>query len=176
MSTARFAGSRNGGSPREQAGPGTQRLTAYLQTWTDGAQAALKRQGEVLEYAASNQYPRIGLARGDFLYIGFLEDGYLHLIGRMRVAEIIDRATALKRRGSETWDSEWFAVADPKQSGRVLRSRDVPLTIVRRLEFERATGARTRLHPDPTGRLDGKALQAIRRLTPESAELLGNLL
>lgn len=147
-----------------------------MQTWTDGAQAALERQGEVLEYAASNQYPRIGLAPGDSLYIGFLEDGYLHLIGRMRVAAVIDRATAIERRGSAIWDSEWFAVADRDQSGRILRSREVPLTIVRQLEFERATGARTRLHPDPTGRIDGKALQAIRRLTPESAELLGNLL
>ena len=40
-------------------------LTAYLQTWTDGAQAALDREGESLEYAASNQYPRIGLQVGD---------------------------------------------------------------------------------------------------------------
>jgi hypothetical protein len=151
-------------------------LTAYLQTWTDGAQAALDREGELLEYAASNQYPRIGLQVGDFLYIGFLEDGYLHLIGRMRVAEIIDRACAVERRGADIWDSNWFAVADPDQSGRVLRSREVPLEILRRLQFERATGERTWLKPDPTGTIDGKALQSIRRLTPGSAELLGNLL
>lgn len=94
----------------------------------------------------------------------------------MLVAEVIDRETAAKRRGTEIWNSDWFAVADPHQSGRVLRSRAVPTSIVRRLEFERATGARTGLNPDSTGRLDGRALQAIRRLTPQSAELLGNLL
>lgn len=151
-------------------------IEAYLQTWTDGGQAALEREGEQLEYAASNQYPRIGLQAGDVLYIGYLEDGSMHLIGRMTVAEVIDRSEALRRRGDDIWESEWFAVADPRATGRILRNRFVPLSVVRELRFQRSNGEITQLNPDPAGRLDGKALQSIRRLTSHSAELLGALL
>ena len=87
-------------------------MTAYLQTWTDGAQAALDREGELLDTQPPTQYPRIGLQVGDFLYVGFLEDGYLHLIGRMRVAEIIDRACAVERRPSRPLGQQ--LVRDPR--------------------------------------------------------------
>jgi hypothetical protein len=151
-------------------------MSAYLQTWTDGTQAAMSRQGELLEYAASNQYARIGLRPGDSLFIGYLDDGYLHLIGRMRVAEVINQIEAIRRRGEHIWPARLYAVADRGQSGRVLRSRRVPLAVVRQLRFQRSTGVLTKLNPDTTGRLDGKSLQAIRRLTHDSAELLSNLL
>ena len=151
-------------------------MAEYLQTWADGGQAALERQGEQLEYAASNQYPRIGLCAGDVLYIGYLEERLLHLIGRMTVAEVINRNEARRRRGDQIWKSDWYAVADPNATGRILRNRSVPLAVVRQLHFLRRSGETTTLNPDSLGRLDGRALQAIRRLTPKSAELLGALL
>ncbi|MFN8111877.1 MAG: hypothetical protein U0R51_01625 [Solirubrobacterales bacterium] len=151
-------------------------IEAYLQTWTDGGQAALEREGEQLDYAASNQYPRIGLRAGDVLHIGYLEDGFMHLIGAHD-----------GRRG------DWSLRSTPAPGRRHLGERVVrcgrsqvdwadpakpvcSLSVVRELRFRRNNGEITRLNPDPTGRLDGKALQSIRRLTPQSAELLGALL
>ena len=78
-------------------------VRSYLQTWTDGVAAA--REGAQLEYAGSNQYPGLGVERGDVIYVAYLESRRLHLIGRLPVAEVIDHDEATRRRGSDIWDA-----------------------------------------------------------------------
>jgi hypothetical protein len=66
-------------------------MTSYLQTWTDGATDALERAGEPIEHAASDQYQRMGVAVGDLLYTSYLDNRHLHLLGRLRVAELLSK-------------------------------------------------------------------------------------
>ena len=159
--------------------PGPSQLTvpAYLQTWTEGVDSARESAGQPLLWAGSNQYPRMGVEPGDRLFIVYLddEDRRMHLIGRVLVAELITRAAAVRRRGPEIWEATHYAVADPASADRFVFDLPVPLDFVRRMRFERRSGPKTRLYPGSDGSLNGQALQAIRRLTPESEALLDAL-
>lgn len=150
-------------------------MRAYLQMWTQGANAARDREGEPLEHAASDQHERMGIQPGDALYIVYLEAKRLHLIGRLSVAEIIDRREATLRRGENLWEAEWWAVARPEVVDPIVFDRRVSDEDVRKLRFEQATGKVSRLDVASDGAINGQRLQSIRRLTAASAALLDGL-
>jgi hypothetical protein len=150
-------------------------MATYLQAWTGGVKAAREREGRPLELAASNQYPKVGLGAGDVLHIVYLEAGRMHSIGRLPVAEIIDRNEAVRRFSEKIWKRNFYAVARAGEGDAFVFDLRVPDEVVRRLRFERSNGEITRLEPDRDGVLNGQALQAIRRLTPASARLLDDL-
>ena len=56
-------------------------------------------QGEALRHAASNAFRARGLRPGDVLYVVGQEDGRLLLIGRLRVAAVVDQAVAESELG-----------------------------------------------------------------------------
>jgi hypothetical protein len=56
------------------------------------------------------------------LYIVYLDARRMHLIGRLPVAEIIDLDEAVRRRGTDIWQAELYAVAQPG-AGDPLRLR-----------------------------------------------------
>ena len=106
-------------------------MTAYLQTWSAGVNAAREREGESIEIAGSNQYPRVGLAPGDVIYIVYLDEKRMHLIGRLPVAEIIDRQEAVQRRGPAIWRATSYAVARRDTTERFVFDLRVPEEVVR---------------------------------------------
>lgn len=86
-------------------------MPAYLQIWTDGVEPARSLEGQPLTYAASNQYDSLGITAGDVLYIGYLEAGRLHLIGRLPVVKVINRSEAKRRFGRDIWEARRYAAA-----------------------------------------------------------------
>jgi hypothetical protein len=147
---------------------------AYLQTWTGGVEAARQRAGYPIGFAASNQYPRLGVEPGDTLYIAYLDGASrLTLIGRLFVGELIDRKEMVQRIGPEPWEATWYALASQSRApDRYRFDLTVPAAIVAALRFMRATGEITVLETDSSGAVDGRALQSIRRLAGDSAQLL----
>lgn len=149
---------------------------AFLQLWSGGVPSARRNEGRPLIYAASNQYPKVGLVPGDILFITYLDEGRMMLIGRLPVAEVITRGDAVRLRGTDIWDADWWAVAREQEADRHVFDAAVPPDVVRRLRFVTRTGAKSSLRVNPDGQVNGQALQAVRRLTPESADLLTSLI
>ena len=149
-------------------------MSTYLQTWTDGASAALEQAGEPLIHAASNQYGRMGVAPDDRLYVAYLDRRHLHLLGRLMVDRIVDQTEAERFFGGEVWIARYHAIG----SGTDLALFDVrvPVDVLEALTFVRNDGRTTTLTVAPDGTVNGQALQSIRRLTSESAALLDEVL
>ena len=149
-------------------------MTAYLQTWTDGATAALEQAGEPLVHAASNQYDRMGVAPDDTLYVAYLDQRHLHLLGRLTVDRILDQREVERLFGGEVWVADYHAIG----SGTDLALFDVrvPVDVLEALTFARNDGSTTTLAVAPDGIVNGQRLQSIRRLTSESAALLDEVL
>jgi hypothetical protein len=149
-------------------------MTAYLQTWTDGATGALERAGDPIEHAASDQYQRMGVDVGDVLYIAYLDDRHLHLLGRLQVAEMLTEEQVRQMWGDDVWEAKYHAVGPA--SDRALFDVRVPADVLTALEFVRADGRLTTLEIGPDETVSGQALQSIRRLTQASAALLDEVL
>lgn len=148
-------------------------MAAYLQTWTKGVTHARQLAGKPLRRAASDQYARMGVASGDHLYIAYLDEKRLHLIGRLRVDRILTRSQAEARFGTRVWDAEHHAVGE--DGDVAVFDLRVPEDVVRGLRFEQKSGATTELETEADGSVNGQRLQSLRRLTPDSAALLDEL-
>ena len=147
-----------------------------MQTWTEGVKSAKENAGAPLSWAGSSQYPGLDIQPGDRLFIVYLdENGYLNLIGRLLVSELIDRRKAVRRRGPEIWPASHYAFARRGEADRRVFDRPVPADIVRRLRFRQANGKLTALKADRGGAVNGQRLQRIRRLTTESEALLDSV-
>lgn len=149
-------------------------MTAFLQTWKDGAETARSREGRPLDHAASAQYPAMGVGPGDVLYVAYLEHGALHLIGRLPVAHIVDQQRAEELFDAPVWPAPFHAIGpdgDPMAFGL-----EVPDDVIERLCFDRKVGGPSRLERSFDGSISGQSLQRIRRLTADSAALLDEVL
>lgn len=149
-------------------------MTAYLQTWTEGATIALERAGEPITHAASDQYHRMGVTVGDTLYIAYLDSRHLHLLGRLTVDEILTQDQVEQMWGEDVWVAKYHAIGH--DSDIALFDLRVPRDVLRALEFVRADGTLTTLDIQPNETVSGQALQSIRRLTPASVALLDEVL
>jgi hypothetical protein len=116
----------------------------------------------------------MGVAPGDVLYIAYLDDRRLHLLGRLPVEEILSQEQAERRFGERLWEAREHAVGDDGDIG-VFDVR-VADDVVRGLRFEREDGKVTTLNVAADGSVDGRALQSVRRLSSESASLLDEIL
>jgi hypothetical protein len=153
---------------------------AYLQTWTEGADASRAATGP-LQHTASNVFRDRGVRRGDTIFVAEVVDGQLALIGRMVVGEILTRGEARKLLGPDVWDAQDHLIAAPGASeitwGRRLEADDVA-----DLRFLQKTGRvgrdglptyrTTKLKLGADGRLDAQTTRTVRRLTAGSAALL----
>jgi hypothetical protein len=160
--------------PREDQVVDHSEMTAYLQTWTEGADDALERAGQRLIHTASNQYGRMGIRRGDKLFIAYLENRRLHLLGRLVVDRIVSQGKAERVFRRRVWDAEFHALGE--RSDVALFDLEVPRDVVEALESVRGEGTVTTLGVAADGTVDGRALQAIRRLTADSRALLDEVL
>jgi hypothetical protein len=153
---------------------------AYLQTWTEGADASRAATGPLL-HTASNLFCDRGVQRGDTVFVAEVVDGQLALIGRLVVADILTLKQARRKLGDDLWDAHDHLIAAPGASeitwGRCLETADVA-----DLRFLQKTGRvgrdgvpkyrLTTLKLDPKGRLDAQTTRTVRRLTDASAAVL----
>ena len=161
-------------------------MTSFLQTWAEGADVN-RTPGEPLEHTASDVFRKRDVLPGDRIFVAEVVDRRLHLVGRMRVAELVDAATAeTKLHSTDLWDARDHLIAEPGSATQKVFNRQVPDNVARSLRFLQKTGrrgpggraayARTTLKFDSAGGLDGQTTRTVRRLTEDSAEQLEQLL
>src|SRR5581483_4589008 len=84
----------------------------FMSYWTS-KQPSFDDPEEKLNHAASNQYKRCEI--GDVVWIVTLDDGKLHLVGRIPVKYKVDYNEAcqmLKR--DDLWQANWHIISDPQ--------------------------------------------------------------
>ncbi len=120
-----------------------------------------------LRHTGSEQLYRV--SKGDFILIVTVRPkGRLSLVGRMHVGKVTNQEEAGKRFGPNVYKASYHAIA---KDGTEEPLREIDITdIATRLRFI-STAKRDRLTVE-NGRIDGKQLQAMRELTPDSALLL----
>jgi 5-methylcytosine-specific restriction protein A len=137
----------------------------FLQYWKPNQIAIMA--GKPLDHAGSAQFRRV--SSGDVVWIVTVHNGRLKLLGRIRVAEVVSRDNAVRRFG-EAYDAPLQIIGI---EGTVLTMMEHDIQrIAAELRFESPTHPKLVL-TDPN-RIDGKQMQAIRKLTYPSAMLLAH--
>lgn len=153
---------------------------SFTHYWSNGTWSAYRTtaaRGELVDYAASNQFRERGLTAGDSLYIVTVLHGALYLLTRLQVAAVCGVEEAAQQLGEEPeslWPADDFAVAAaavPSDFERV-----VPLAIAEQLRFLAGDGEPRPLKFRAEGLLDQQTLRGVRELAPDSAALLDALL
>ena len=158
-------------------------MTGFLQTWREGADFNRDDQGQSLEHTASDLFRKREVDHGDSIYVAHIEDGRLHLIGRLVVERLLDQRQAEAKYGRNLWTASDHAIG--RGTPKVL-NRLVPHRVARELAFDAKTGRR---HPDSEpvyqttyltfehgDRLRGQTTRTVRRLSDASARALERLL
>ena len=124
--------------------------------------------GKPIDHAGSSQFDRV--KPDDIVWIVTLRKGRLTLLGRILVAEVISHSKA-QHRFAEVYDAQLHIVAKAG-TARVLEEHDIQ-DIASDLRFD---SERDRLTIKSHAITDGKQIQALRELRPESARLLARVL
>jgi hypothetical protein len=160
----------------------------YVQGWDRRTAHDHLQWGHGFGHTAGGQFskPYQPIQAGDVLWVVFVDDGTLHLIGRLEVA---GRKEYGKR--PEPWASDGGVIFTQREAEKILGTRDVwpapehllarkgtetsfrdvaiPDRMVKRLEFTTGSGAITKVKFGPSGRLSGQAFRSVRLLTPRAA-------
>jgi hypothetical protein len=135
----------------------------FLQYWKVD-QADVNR-GSPLNHAASTQFDRV--SPGDMLWIVTIRYRRFKLLGRLRVEKIVSQKEAELQLGKDIYPAELHAIAVP---GTVESLSEIDIQDL--AEMLRFNSVRDRLALDDAGGVDGKQIQTLRELNPESARLL----
>lgn len=141
----------------------------YLLYWKPDQFAAAVAQGR-LDYAGSAQIHR--LKSGDRIWIvSTNSDRQLVTLGAISVQRIVSRSEAAQFLAEDLWPAEYYALP---ADGDHTPVREVPLSsIVSQLRFESASAPMLDLTQGAAPL--GQQLQALRRLTPRSANSVARL-
>jgi hypothetical protein len=123
-----------------------------------------------LVHSGSNQFDRV--LPGDVVWIvSVRQKGEMRLVGPILVDRVVDQQEAIRRFGSSVWNASYHIIA---RDGTETQIREKSLKeIASQLRFISPSG-RDRLTVI-NGRVDGKELQRLRRLTTNSADLLHSI-
>jgi len=137
----------------------------YLQYWRP-AQVNGARADTAIGHSSSEQLGKV--IAGDTLWIVTLFDGALTLCARLKVEWRGPREDAqAKLNTDDVWEAAHHVIANED----IQPIRDVDLSDIASLLRFRSSSNRDRLNVTD-GRVDGKQLQSMRELTPESVDLL----
>jgi hypothetical protein len=136
----------------------------FVQSWKPRQVDREVATGQPLQHSGSEQLNRV--TPGNIVWIVTVRpQGQLHLVGRLVVGEIISYEEAKKRFGSNVWEARYHAVA---HSGT-----DEPISELSLMSIADSLRFISKTHRDRLdivgSKVDGKQLQQIRELTPESA-------
>ncbi len=145
--------------------------TAYWKnsTWDRKANEAARGHA-ALEYAASNQFQRAGVAPGATLIVVTVRKGVLFVAGRIKVAKVLSSKAAaaahVGRPVSELWEGSHYIVTEPSDVDVFRDGVTISPAVAASLTFDGAGGAtRPKLR---RGLLDQQTLRNVRRLLPGS--------
>lgn len=141
----------------------------FLQYWKPKQVDNEIASGQTLDHTGSEQLFRV--TPGSIVWIVTVRHGHLNLVGRLVVGEIISYGEAKNRFRSDVWEAKHHAVAKPGTEEPI--NELSLLSIAENLRFV-SKAHRNKLDIDG-GKVDGKQLQAIRELTPDSARLIERL-
>lgn len=128
-----------------------------------------------IQASGSGVFEDRGVAVGDVLYIISVSAGHLLLGGRMEIAQIVSRDTAVQVLGNDNlYDANQWAINADGGSPLQLRRRLAP-TLTKKLLFYRADGTRGLAFIDDEN-LDNQATRGLGKLTPESARFLDSII
>lgn len=136
----------------------------------------INQEGQPVDSSGSNSFVKRGVSAGDTVYIISLSGGQLYLGGKMTVKRIVSRPEAVKLWNNDNlYDAREWAV-DPEQSGSKLHlHRRLSPALTRQLRFLSASSPKG-LCFFSDNELDNQATRGVRRLSPESAELLDRII
>ncbi|MGH7172518.1 MAG: hypothetical protein ACRELG_19740 [Gemmataceae bacterium] len=133
----------------------------------------LHKDGEPVGSAYGSQFSRRGIEPGDEVYIVSVHRGRLHALGKMRVRAVLQSADEYRHLlGVEPFPAAEYIVAEACTPAR---RQEVPEQLTRALRFVRGK----RLVPlsfSEESMVDRQSLRSVRRLSPESAAALDELL
>src|SRR4051812_34130190 len=112
---------------------------AYLQVWTEGVDS-IWDPDEPLDHTASNQFRAREVAPGDWMYVGYIEDGRLFLLARMQVAAVLSQDEAEKRLNEPLWKADDHLVGVPGTCTPITFDREVPRDVLQQLRFAAKAG------------------------------------
>lgn len=138
----------------------------FLQYWKSNEADMVV--GKPIDHAGSAQFSRV--KPNDVVWVVTLREGRLILLGRIHVSEIVSRQQAQKRF-AEVYGAPLHIVAK-NGTVKILEEHDIQ-DIAADLRF--STGHDRLKFESPT-KTDGKQLQSLRELRPESAKLLADVL
>ena len=171
----------------------------WLQTWDPKTVAAHRpHAGKRLDHTGSDQFPEREIDAGDRIFVGYVGDGHperkhhLYLIGSLIVEAPgklglpeADRGWLTRREAesylgtTDIWDARAHVIARRRSSTPMRFGLEVPESLLPRLTFL----VRNRNHWDHTylklnrdRTLVGQTVRRVRRLDPDSATALSNLL
>src|ERR1700685_1593961 len=121
--------------------------------------------GTPLDFAASAQFKRV--KPGDTLWIVALRQRRLTLLGRLVVGSVVSRTEAIKVLGKRVYDAPLVALARPGTEQDIIEAEIQQLA-----SGLRFNSPKDRLSLPDLERTDGKQLQSMRELTPESIGVL----
>ncbi len=139
----------------------------FLQYWR--TYNAANELGTPLNFAASAQFKK--LEHGDMLWIVALRQQKLVLLGSLIVGKVVARREAVKELGNRVYDAPLVALAEPGTEQDIIEAEIQELAP--RLRFISSHDRLALAEPDRT---DGKQLQRLRELTPETSGLLQSML
>ena len=127
--------------------------------------------------SGSNVYFQRGVAPGDYVYVVSISHGQLFLGGRIVVADVVDRETAVAACGSDSlYDANDWLIGDESQGSRLTYRRCLSPEVTKRLRFLTSDGERKEPFFVNDTDLDVQATRGVRRLAPESAALLDDII
>lgn len=151
--------------------------TYYTQYWSSKWLKAADMDGEIMDHTAGDKFVKMGVAPGDFIYVVTVQRGHLYLLGRMQVGKICSQKEAERVLGtSNLWEGKDHLIARSGTGSPTRFDRQVPIRVVRRLQFESPSGGSKPLKFISNGVLDRQTLRGVRKLTASSAAMLNGIL
>ncbi len=150
-------------------------MKAFTHYWKRGDND--QKAGTPLTHVASENFSARGVESGSAIYCVNVHDGALLLIGRMIVDRITNatEAASFTNTSPEFQDRAEHCICTREHGTLITFDREVPLEVAKKLRFESASGRETLAFKSDT-QVDPQTVRSIRRLTPESADLLDHLL
>jgi hypothetical protein len=144
-------------------------MADYLKYWKEESVEEQRLHEDVLSHSGSGHYGRLHV--GDTVWIVTLRNNgtEMGLIGRIVIGEVLNHEQALERFHADAlYETDYHVIAIP---GTEEENREINIIdIAGELRFI-APDDRDRLRIS-NNRVNGQQLQSIRKLTPESVELL----
>jgi hypothetical protein len=131
---------------------------------------------EPIGRSGSNSFRKRGVSPGDTVYVISVNGGQLYLGGRMVVGRIVDRTEAVRISGNENlYDAAEWVINEERSGSPLNLHRRLAPELTRQITCIVADGSERGLFFSTETHLDSQTTRGIRRLTPESAQLLDRI-